>query len=162
MKYGVAVLAAALLCGCRNPSESLTPGKAKEVIETDYGFQNEEASVVVSDQTFKLGVDRGYWVRGQTSWEPAPSMTGYIDSIGQGSIAPLTWNIVPHSRTGKRITQIVRISGGSENTVREVSFEWVADLSSLPVNLQTLLENNVPQRESKVVALSEEGWRVSP
>lgn len=162
MKYSVVVLSAALLWGCWNPSASLTLGRAKEVIENDYGFQNEQAFVVVSDQTFKLGVDRGYWVTGQTSWDPAPSLNGYIDSIDQGSLAPPTWDIVPRSKTVKRITQIVRISGGSENTIREVSFEWVADVSSLPVNLQTLLENRVPQRESKVLEFSDEGWRVSP
>jgi hypothetical protein len=162
MKYGVVVLAAVQLCRCSNPSASLTPSRAKEVIENDYGFQNEQAFVVVSDQTFKLGVDRGYWITGQTSWEPAPSMNGYIDSIDQGSITPPTWEIVPRSKTVKRITEIVRISGGSENTIRQVSFEWVADVSSLPVNLQTVLENGVPQRESKVLAFSDEGWRVSP
>ena len=162
MKYGVAVLAAVLLSGCWNPSASLTPRQAKEVIENDDGFQNEQAFVVVSDQTLKLGVDRGYWVAGRRSWEPAPSMNEYIDSIGQGSIAPPTWEIVPHSKTRKRITQIVRISGGSENTVREVSFEWVADVSSLPVNLQTLFENDLPQTETKVLAFSDAGWRLNP
>jgi hypothetical protein len=162
MNYGVVVLATLLLCGCLNSSASLTSGRAKEVIENDDGFQNEQAHVVVSHQTFKLGVDQGYWVAGQMSWEPAPSMSGYIDSVGQGSIAPPTWDIVPHSKTGKRITQIVRISGGSENTVREVSFERVADISSLPVNLQTLLENDLPQTETKVLAFSDKGWRVNP
>jgi hypothetical protein len=162
MKYGVVALVAVLLCRCWDPSASLTPGRAKQVIENDYGFQNEQAFVVVSDQTFKLGVDRGYWVTGQASWEPAPSMNRYIDSIDQGSITPPTWEVVLRSKTVKRITQIVRISGGSENTIREVSFEWVTDVSSLPVSLQTLLENGVPQRESKVLAFSDQGWRVNP
>jgi hypothetical protein len=164
MKVLIAVVTVLLVCGCSS-SKSLTRDKAKQLIESDAGFQGLSVPIRLTDQGLQLGIQEGYLTKNPyvDVYDPtAKGLTVFQAAAGSLGGTPPQWQVLFVSVPKKRITKINDIEGGDAETTRVVGFEWVADVSSLPTDLQKAFENQPAQIMRRTLILYDDGWRVGP
>jgi hypothetical protein len=174
----LALLFTTVVCvsGCAQ-SKPLTRSRAKDIIERSSSFQetnpflppirlkfpNTDHGCRTYTKEILLGVDEGYW-------RPAKSPTGeeYVELTDKGKkyFSRIFWGpsltatgcfAEPSVKLHKRITQVTGIAG--EGSEREVEFEWVVEMDALPGDLRQLFQNPLPQKETRVLVLYDDGWR---